>query len=99
MPLTPAMLSGLARPDATGPPPLPRSRLSPGRCSRRAPGPDSHIERIRTHLRRHRELSSQGKWSEAGQGVGNARIGSPPVINLLRKGLEVADKSAVGVGL
>src|SRR5207247_1465231 len=32
-----------------------------------APGPDSRIERIRTHLRRYRELSSQGKWSEAGK--------------------------------
>jgi uncharacterized protein len=30
-------------------------------------GADPRVEEIRTHLRRYRELSSQGKWAEAGK--------------------------------
>ena len=29
--------------------------------------PDTRLESIRGHLRRYRELSSQGKWAEAGR--------------------------------
>jgi uncharacterized membrane protein (UPF0182 family) len=32
-----------------------------------AGGADARLESIRTHLRRYRELSSQGKWAEAGR--------------------------------
>lgn len=32
-----------------------------------SPKPDARLESIRTHLRRYRELSSQGKWAEAGK--------------------------------
>jgi hypothetical protein len=32
-----------------------------------APPGDSRIERVREHLRRYRELVSQGRWSEAGR--------------------------------
>ena len=32
-----------------------------------APGSDRRLESIRGHLRRYRELSSQGKWAEAGK--------------------------------
>jgi uncharacterized membrane protein (UPF0182 family) len=32
-----------------------------------AVGTDQRLEGVRTHLRRYRELSSQGKWSEAGK--------------------------------
>jgi uncharacterized membrane protein (UPF0182 family) len=31
------------------------------------PGGDRRIESIRNHLRRYRELASQGKWAEAGR--------------------------------
>ena len=31
------------------------------------PGPDARVNSIRDHLRRYRELSSQGRWSEAGK--------------------------------
>jgi uncharacterized membrane protein (UPF0182 family) len=30
-------------------------------------GADSRLESVRGHLRRYRELSSQGKWAEAGR--------------------------------
>ena len=56
-----AQLSGAA-PAAT-PQPVVAGQVQPAA----APGPDSRIELIRTHLRRYRELSSQGKWSEAGK--------------------------------
>jgi uncharacterized membrane protein (UPF0182 family) len=32
-----------------------------------APNADPRLEQVREHLRRYRELSSQGKWSEAGR--------------------------------
>jgi uncharacterized protein len=32
-----------------------------------APTPDARLQRVRDHLRRYRELSSQGKWAEAGK--------------------------------
>jgi uncharacterized membrane protein (UPF0182 family) len=32
-----------------------------------APGADPRITRVRDHLRRYRELASQGRWSEAGK--------------------------------
>jgi uncharacterized membrane protein (UPF0182 family) len=35
--------------------------------SQPAGGADARLESIRTHLRRYRELSSQGKWAEAGR--------------------------------
>jgi uncharacterized protein len=35
--------------------------------SRTSTGPDPRIETIRMHLQRYRELSSQGKWAEAGK--------------------------------
>jgi uncharacterized membrane protein (UPF0182 family) len=38
-----------------------------GAPSTAASAPDPRVEEIRTHLRRYRELSSQGKWAEAGK--------------------------------
>jgi uncharacterized membrane protein (UPF0182 family) len=32
-----------------------------------APAADARLARIRDHLRRYRELASQGKWAEAGK--------------------------------
>jgi hypothetical protein len=32
-----------------------------------APTSDARLQRVRDHLRRYRELSSQGKWAEAGK--------------------------------
>jgi hypothetical protein len=36
-------------------------------ASAAAPAPDARVARVREHLRRYRELSAQGKWSEAGK--------------------------------
>jgi uncharacterized protein len=51
---------------STGPPTAATVPGTPAGASRPA-GADPRIERLRTHLRRYRELSSQGKWAEAGR--------------------------------
>ena len=42
-----------------------RRRSGRGACS--PPAPDARLARVREHLRRYRDLSAQGKWSEAGK--------------------------------
>jgi uncharacterized membrane protein (UPF0182 family) len=44
-----------------------KARETPPQPVRQQPAPDSRIEAMRSHLRRYRELASQGKWSEAGR--------------------------------
>jgi uncharacterized membrane protein (UPF0182 family) len=46
-----------------------REEGAPSSATRSAPAPgaDPRIESIRMHLQRYRELSSQGKWAEAGK--------------------------------
>jgi uncharacterized membrane protein (UPF0182 family) len=62
-----AQLSGNARAAAqaalTQPPSAPGSTKAP----ETAPKSDPRLDSIRGHLRRYRELSSQGKWAEAGK--------------------------------
>jgi len=48
--------------EANAPPPPPGAGQPP-----QPPNADPRLERIRQHLRRYRELASQGKWSEAGK--------------------------------
>jgi uncharacterized membrane protein (UPF0182 family) len=62
-----AQLSGTARAAA-------QEALAPPTQTPGSPPPpkapaasDSRLESIRAHLRRYRELSSQGKWAEAGK--------------------------------
>lgn len=40
---------------------------APTSASAPGAGPDPRIESVRKHVRRYRELVSQGKWSEAGK--------------------------------
>jgi uncharacterized membrane protein (UPF0182 family) len=62
-----AQLSGNAR--ATAQAALAQAPTTSERppAAQAAPKPDLRLESIRTHLRRYRELSSQGKWAEAGK--------------------------------
>jgi len=57
------------QPAAAPPPALETSATpTPAPSSVRAPaGADSRIAAIRAHIERYRELSAQGKWSEAGK--------------------------------
>ena len=62
-----AQLSGAARAVAqTAIPQQPTTSATPS-TQQPAAGADARLESIRTHLRRYRELSSQGKWAEAGR--------------------------------
>jgi uncharacterized protein len=45
----------------------PAPPAAPGKPEAPAVNADPRLERIRQHLRRYRELASQGKWSEAGK--------------------------------
>jgi uncharacterized membrane protein (UPF0182 family) len=40
---------------------------TPSPAAPQSTGTDARLESIRGHLRRYRELSSQGKWAEAGR--------------------------------
>ena len=46
--------------------PTPAATVTPASPKEPA-GTDARLESIRVHLRRYRELSSQGKWAEAGK--------------------------------
>jgi uncharacterized membrane protein (UPF0182 family) len=58
-----AQLSGAARAAAQTAIAQPQSTTAAPQSS----GTDARLESIRNHLRRYRELSSQGKWAEAGK--------------------------------
>ena len=45
----------------------PAAAQAAGSAAVPAPSGDPRITRVRDHLRRYRELSSQGKWAEAGK--------------------------------
>ena len=59
-----AQLSGTARAAAQTAIAQPQSTTT---AAPQASGTDARLESIRGHLRRYRELSSQGKWAEAGK--------------------------------
>jgi uncharacterized membrane protein (UPF0182 family) len=64
-----AQLSGAARAvaqTALAQPPATSGSTAPPPAGAAA-GADQRLDSVRTHLRRYRELSSQGKWSEAGR--------------------------------
>jgi len=50
---------------ATAPPPP--AGAGPAAAPAPQPAPDARLARVREHLRRYRDLSAQGKWSEAGK--------------------------------
>ncbi|MEX2264400.1 MAG: UPF0182 family protein [Bryobacteraceae bacterium] len=66
-----ALLSGnaqsLARQAVAQAPPTETAAATPGAPAVPATTVDRRLERIRDHLRRYREMSSQGKWAEAGR--------------------------------
>jgi hypothetical protein len=60
-----AQLSGAGA--ASPQPPAPGQPAATPSAPQPATGGDPRLESIRAHLRRYRELSSQGKWAEAGK--------------------------------
>jgi hypothetical protein len=58
-------LPGAAAPPTTEAPPVVTTTAAPG--SKPPPSGDPRVDQVREHLRRYRDLASQGKWSEAGK--------------------------------